>query len=460
MKNFVFYILILLATGIFFIRCEPEYVSTSANIHFNTDTLQLDTIVAQAGSPTYSSLKVKNKSKNNTEQISVQLSGGNDSYFTVNINGNPLSSRESVSLKKNDSLFIFVEIKAISEPPLANGMHEIIDSLILESGNHREKVILTSQLINAETKAGEIKETSWGPDKYIFIKEDVTIPKDQTLNISQGCRIYFNNQTSLMVEGSLKAEGTCDNRIVFRGYRHDHLTNLRAYEQVPRQWGKIWFKPQSTGNVLTFCEIRNAKTGIQAGQPGENGTEIEINNSKLVYNGDVNILNYNSGIEMNNCILSNTDQQMHLYGGKINLLHCTLANYSEWRENYSQQAVEFYSEDSLGNTYEFELSKIRNSIIYGNSSNEINVPEDKTITEYAEFTSSLIKLDEPHPEIINETPQFKSTEPFKYDFHLTENSPAVSTGSLLDNPNQEKDFECNPRDEKPDIGAIEFSREE
>jgi hypothetical protein len=454
-KKFIIHALFFVATVLLTIQCKPGYTSPNSSIQFNRDTLKFDTIVAQIGSPTYKSLRLKNKSNQNTEHISLSLAGGDNSYFSININGEPGPIIESLSLRGNDSLFIFAKVKKTDDLPFPNGIHEISDNIIVKSGDYAKTVIITCYLINAEVKTGEIKEFTWGQNQHILIENDALVPENHTLKIEPGCTIYFNNEATLTVEGSLHAKGNCDNPITFRSYRLDNLTSRVSYDQVPCKWGGIRLKSQSNDNIIENCIIQNAITGIQLGEPGKHGTKLHLSKSEMLYNSAVNLLSYNSEITMDNCILSNADQQIILYGGNIRMLHCTLANYNEWREGFGKHAIKLNEQDSLATDYSFGPLIVKNSIIYGPNYNEISVPSDE-ITQYFEFTSSIVKTQKQVAGTIDKNPQFEKTEFYNYDFHLSKGSPAIDAGEMIESTYQETDMECNPRENHPDIGALEF----
>jgi len=455
MLKLISFALCLLFIGMLTTRCEPDYIKSNNAINFNSDTLFFDTIIAQLGSTTNGQLRLKNSSKQNTDNISLRLVGGAESNFLLNVNGLSDVLFESISLREKDSIFILVQVKPNRNSSF-NGIQTITDSIIIESGSYTEKVVLSCPAIFADIKSGEVTDNVWGSNKFILIENDVTIPANHTLTIEPGCRVHFYNQKSLTVEGSLQAIGSCENPIYFRGYRYDDLIETINYNKVPKQWGRIHLKSASSNNKIENAIIINAETGIQIGEPGEIGTMLQLSHTLMVYNGEANLLGYNSEIKLTNCLLANSNQQIVIFGGKIDLMHCTIANYYEW-DRSNEVSITLNDIDSLKTNYILGISKIQNSIVYGPYNEELAYPSDN-ISNHFEISSSIVKSNTASSGFINKNPLFESLKYYDYNFQLMEDSPAINAGTILENNGPLYDLNCVLRDVMPDIGAYEFKK--
>lgn len=82
-----------------------------------------------------------------------------------------------------------------------------------------------------------------------FAGRDVHILKNATLHIGQGVEIRFASGVSMVIEGTMIAEGSPDNPILF--------TALSSQEP----WGSLIFRNTTGASSLNHAELRNAKTG-------------------------------------------------------------------------------------------------------------------------------------------------------------------------------------------------------
>ncbi len=453
-------IVCLLLLGFAAVSCEPEYQTSNSNLSFNRDTLVLDTTFAYLGSTTNRRLRLNNSSKHPTEGVVLRLAGGAGSVYTINVNGESGTCFDDLSVRGKDSLFVFVQIKPFEFPvSLNNGVHLITDSIIIESGPYVRKVVLSTPIIHADIKSGHESDEIWVSNRYILVTEDVIIPVGLQLTVEAGCNVNFRANAGLIVEGSLVVNGECGSPVVFRGHRHDYLTSSVPYTKVPDQWKGVWLKSGSQNNLFNHSVIRNASIGIQVGEQGGEGSDLELNNCRFLYNGDVNILGYNAQISMFNCVLSNSIDQVRLFGGGVKLVHTTIANYNEWSQGKRGFALNVADEDEDGVEYAFAASNITNSIIYGLYAEELFFSSEG-ISDYFTLENSIVRTVYFPNSTINTNPQFRNLERYKYDFHLTKSSPAIDAGGDMDDPRQEYDVLCNPRGSKPDIGAYEYVDEE
>src|SRR5690606_15242420 len=95
----------------------------------------------------------------------------------------------------------------------------------------------------------------WTAGKAYVLKDTVWVAEGCILTITKGANIYFDNQAALMVDGTLLASGTKEERITFRNSRLDIKNQVGL-------WAGIFFGATSKNNEILYSDIRNAYTGI------------------------------------------------------------------------------------------------------------------------------------------------------------------------------------------------------
>jgi len=162
-------LLALILVPLFFTNCEGLDESYSSNpnlnISFSTDTLSFDTVFTTVGSTT-GQFMIYNHNKENLKIESLMLASGGTSGFRINLDGRKGTSFNDVSLLKDDSMYVFVEVtvnpNGVNEPLL------IQDSVIAVVNGVKQSVLLQAfgQDVHlykgGETLSGDVtlKETS------------------------------------------------------------------------------------------------------------------------------------------------------------------------------------------------------------------------------------------------------------------------------------------------------------
>ena len=274
MKQFCYIVFILLIG----FSCKKDNFTedTVDGIRFSEDTLTFDTVFTTIGSATRY-FKVYNTEGKDLKIKRIYLSG--DNGFRLNINGMAANSQSEVILKKDDSLFIFVEVKV--DPLNSNSPLTILDSIMFEFQSNVHKMYLLAfgqdvHLINGEVLCNE----NWINDKPYLVYNSMLVDSACTLTIQEGTKIYFHKNSRMFIKGTLKAFGSKDNPVIFQG---DRLESW--YKDVPGQWDGIYFLYGevlgSRDNELNYCEIKNAIIGIQADSVFSSNPCVKITNSKI-----------------------------------------------------------------------------------------------------------------------------------------------------------------------------------
>jgi len=200
----------------------------------------------------------------------------------------------------------------------------------------------------------------------IYINGDLTVSSGATLTIEAGVPIYFFENAQLIINGSLIAEGTVDDPILF---------TLSPYSSG--KWDGIKFNDSSVDAscILKYCEIEYADYGVYAysssptihscwihdntyGLRGYSSSMI-VNNNKIYNNSqDGGYLYRGTPRFYNNTVYSNTGNGLKFFlsSGKIGYTSGTSQGKNEIRNNgdwgvYAKDLTEIFmgSSDSEGN---------------------------------------------------------------------------------------------------------------
>lgn len=198
---------------------------------------------------------------------------------------------------------------------------------------------------NTYEKSGELSgDETWtrgtGTEGDIYrIVGDVTVPSGITLTIEAGVRVHFAGLYRILVNGTLNAQGTISDSIIFR--HEDPGTNHHGID----------FISTSTTSILEYCHIRD---GVADGSSGSNqedlcGGGIYIGNSSP-------IVRY--------CVVSNN---FSIYGGGI-FIYETSSPILESNKITNNIAVNLGGGIAVSGGGSIANPSIFNNLIYNNTS--------------------------------------------------------------------------------------------
>lgn len=478
MKHLSFIFSLILFT-FYFSSCEiNDNFSSDPNlrIEFSTDTVRFDTVFTSFGSATRT-LKVYNRNSNSINISSVEIMGGEKSFFRMNVDGVGGKSKiENVDLYKKDSVFIAIEVTV---DPLKQ------DNPILVEDSIRINFNGVSQYIHLEAIGQDVnlwigkaieKDTILTEGKPFLIYDSLHIKKDVLLDIRKNVKLYFRNKAKVVLDGRIKAIGTLSEPVVFRGERFDRILSNVPYDRIPGQWGGIVVDSLSFNNHFEYVNIRNTEDGILFKQSNLNTKKATFINS-IVHNSVRNgVFAESCWIEGRNSQFSNAGGNVvHLIGGKYTFLHCTLANYISWWGMRKDKAL--YISNISSNSEGFESVRpliqcdFTNSIISGSTSTEITLNKSESVPFNHLFTNCLIRVsgqDDTGTQEIHfvnnvwkQDAKFKNTNKDKdyfYSFELDSLSPAINMANrvaAIDLPFDMKGV-SRLQDDNPDIGCYEW----
>lgn len=474
LQSIIVRIVIVASVTFLAIACVPEQeeitFDPSASLRFSSDTVLFDTVFTSVGSIT-KRLRVYNDAERAVQISAINLGEGSDSPYMVAINGVFRERFEDVTLLGNDSLLVLVEVTI--DPRDENLPFLVSDRLTFLTNGNEQEVSLVSYGQDAIFLNGEVLacDDVWTADKPYVIYNSVLVDSLCHLTIEAGARIYSRVNSYIFVEGTLIAEGTAENRILFRNDRLD-----AAFENAPGQWGGIVFLPGSKGNILENVTIRNARTGVYLGTPdNDDEPDLILGNARIenmggdetVPAGDFNVLPgfgflaLTSDARVYNTLITNCQVNTvgNYAGGNYTYEHCTFSAFSF---DFFRQSASLVFSNNLVLADESVITaplnvRVVNSILWGSLPDELLLSEDPSSPFSVSVSHSVLRTrqyaDAPFLTncLINQDPLF--AEPEEYDYHLLEDSPAINLGTPV---GVDSDLDGNPRNETPDAGAYEF----
>ncbi len=453
---------------------EENFIKDSAaGIHFSMDTLYFDTVFTTLSTFT-KNFTIYNPHKEYIRISELRLGGGSQSVFRINVDGVSGTEFHDIDIAPKDSLFVFVE--ATLSPNNSGDILLQQDSVITVTNGKTQDIDLVAWGQDVHMIRGEIiPTTTWQNDKPYLIIDYAIVDSLETLTIEPGVRVYFHKNAVLYVGGTLLARGDTGRQILFAGDRLE-----REYEDIPGQWGGIYFYLGSFDNVLDYTIVRGGNFGMRVDSVMNSNPTLTISNSIIAHQSSIGILGVGATIEAYNDLIYNCGSSALFLtiGGNYEFNQCTIANnYTESpaRRNPSVYMDNYYIyNDTLdGGTIQkvvelrdIEKAYFGNCIIYGNLPNEILINKHPDGILNYEFVHCLMKfnqegidLDDPDHFTNNinfQDPLFVSWR--DYNFQLDSLSPARNKGLLSIGEQFPLDLKRNSRtfDGKPDIGAYEW----
>lgn len=450
--------------------------SPDALLVFSADTVAFDTIFTTIGSTTQH-FTVYNPYEENILISRIRLSGGDFSSFRLNINGVAENEAYEVEVPARDSIFVFVEVTI--DPNGQNLPMVVEDSIEFTTNANIQGINLVAygqdfKLIKGET----VETTTWTSEKPYLVYDYAVVDSTSVLTIEPGTKVYFHDGAGLYVKGSIIANGTFQEPIVFQA---DRLED--AYQNIPDQWNGIILFSGSHDNVFNFSTIKNANIGLQVGTIENEGfASVELSNSRIENMAYAGIFALKSKIVAYNDLIANCGYYAValLIGGEYEFYHSTIANY--WG-NYSRKSrstsslvisnvLKVSNSDGSSDVYLGDLNKATfgNSIIYGNNLVEVELGKNEEKLFNYQFDHCILQV--PDTFNISNKDHYKDVfvgsqydplfvDPYEeYNYSLDSLSPARDIGSVEIATMFPQDIQDRDRfsDNGPDLGAFERIR--
>lgn len=456
--------------------CNRHIYDESVTLEFSTDTLLFDTVFTTIGSITRN-FTVYNPSTDPVK-LNIYLAGGNQSYYSINVNGKAGVEFQDVEIPAQDSIFVFVKVNI--NPTNQNTPYVVTDSILFCNKNQKQVMNLVAFGQDAHfilpdhhnasmpyrIVANANEEVHWTNDKPWVIYGWAVVDSLGKLIIDPGTQVYVHKGGGIWVYryGNIHVNGTPNDPVRFRGDRLEHF-----FDTDYAQWDRIWINEGTEDNIINHAIISNATIGVEMSALTEYlGNKTIINNSIIHDNYNIGVLGWAANIEMNNCQVSNNGEcSIQLQVGNYKLNHVTAANYYAGMPARKKSAVaisNFFQTVQLNaqgqpeNVYMIGDANVEcnNCIFYG------NLPEDEFSVSTMDganlsytLRNCLVKKENMNSHFvncINANPMFISD--YGQDYNLKENSPAIDAGwtglGITD------DILGRARMGNPDIGAFEY----
>ena len=414
-------------------RDDINFESPTQLLRFSADTVFCDTVYNQVRSETYA-VKIYNNEDKDVMIPKISLGSGNASLYRINVDGKAGTDFTNVPLRKNDSLYIFVEIAPVANAPQAIAE----DQINVETPAGKQHVTLFSVVQDAEfyieSKTNPnilTNNTNWTNEKAKIIFGNLTLDAGKKLDIQKGTKVYFFKNSALKIgkNAELNVKGELNNEVIFRGDRSE-----TKYDTIPKNWQGISFDVGAKLD-MNYARVFGGTRGLQMIE-----TTAAIKNSIIHTHQEYGIYAVKSNITASNLVMNNCGEaDLGIFkGGTYNITHSTLANY--WDFNTALPSIGIYATNEYQNNATLENGpltlNVKNSIIYGSAENmvELKPISGQTFTTY--FSYNLLKYGSkanyaaPNS-IKNQDPKFQNYFTQKLNLRVKADSPAKGKGGYL-----------------------------
>lgn len=458
---------------------ETFTLSGNGRLAFVQDTIRLDTVFSTVPSSTRS-FWVYNRAKEGVRCSSVRLENGSCSGFRVNVDGVYLSEEQgyaayNIDIHGKDSIRVFVELTSHTNG--GDGPVRIGDNIVFMLDNgHEQKVALDAwswdaQFVRDMKVEGPATLESGRP---LVVYGMITVEEGGVLTIPAGTTVYFHDNAGIEVKGRLLCKGTPGSIVVLRGDRLDHMFDYLPYDRMSGQWKGVHFATSSYANEMSCTDLHGAYDGIVVDSSDVNVRTLDLMNS-TIHNCQGNAIGIaNSNVAIENCQLTNAlGHCLFVDGGMVSVNSSTIAQF------YPFSALRGEAMSFSGLDHQLVSLKVTNSLVTGYSDDEVvglkPATEGQGSFVYC-FANCVLRTPEPTDE---EKPNYidvvyedvKDTVSCgsknfvlidggmqRYDFHLRGGAAAIGKASV--DTSAKSDHDGLQRDEKPDVGAYEYFKEE
>jgi hypothetical protein len=453
---------VLLALTAAMQSCNKSSLLSKNNLSFSVDTLVFDTVFTTIGSTTQQ-FKIYNNDKRTIHIDEIELMGGTNSPFRMNIDGIQGTTITDIDIESQDSLFAFVEVTLG-----VNGQNLpliIEDSIRFRTNGVDQYVKLAVWGQDAYFHYKDLNEGTWPNDKPHVVYGYAAVDSAKTLNIQAGTDIYLHKNAILYVyKSTLNINGTLGNEVTLQG---DRLES--QYDDVSGQYYGIYFQ-EARPSTIDYAIIKNGTSGVHlfSEDPGNSGYTLTMTNTTITNCARYGTFIYSGAkVKAENCVIAKNGNHalLVLEGGDFFFNFCHLLGYGNGDASTPAVGISnFYNDYANGvtNVGSINEGRIINSVIWGNLSSEIvfdTIP-DAAVTLSFDIRNCVIKRETPATENYYSNIQWNSDPIFK-DIDLNDFT-FIATNSPLNN--QANPTFWLPTDilgitrslSTPDIGAYEL----
>ncbi len=483
------YLLLFLLPALLLTSCLKDDAYTASpndRLAFSKDTVAFDTILSGEPTKTYSFM-VYNHADKALRIPSVSLQKGQDSPFRVNVDGSALvgGSGTDFEIARKDSMVVYLMANVPEKDTDLPVSYE--DKLVFttEAGTSQEVVLTASgqDVITLKERHIQADET-WSARRPYRIMDSLVVDRGATLTLEPGTCLMFHSKAQLIVHGRLVVNGSASAPVTMRGDRLDYMFTRQPYDRTPGLWGGIILKEESYDNHINYADIHSSTNGLQIDSCDIGRRTLTLENS-IIHNTTHHGLNLRmASAYVGNCQLTNAGGDcVHVRGGDLQMVHCTIARFYLFTGGSGGAAIDFANYDGE-ERLPLQRLDITNSIITGYQSDEMmgnfnkryddafNYHFDhclintKEIKNDEHFTNCLWDTDESSSTASdavvrdkNFTPDF-DTETLTFTFMLSPRSKAVGTAdATVTAATYPLDRLGTPRTIAPDMGCYQHKAE-
>ena len=414
-----------------FTACINDDFATGSSdiLTFSTDTVAFDTVITGQGTPTKQFL-VYNKSKKMLNISSIKVAGESKGHFFLNVDGMKGSEFHDIEVRGEDSIYVFVESRL--DPTNVDEPEYLKDNIEFVTNGVTQKVAVTAWgqdviILNDTTLSEPTRLTAAKP---YLIYGTLTVDTLINVTIDPGATLLFHDKASMLVKGTVKAQGTVDAPITLRGDRLDHVVGEIGYDIMSGQWDGVYINYGSFNNELSHVIMRGNTRGLQVYSNNINRRSLHMLNCVLHNATYLTLLGVNAMIEAEGCEFSDAGLVVaDFLGGKLAFVNCTFANYYLFAAIEGPIVnLETEFEEGVAATFSGGFD---NCIFYGNTS-ELNMSELTDVNLY--MRNCLFKSGgEDDSNFINcvwdANPKFYTErEKYIFDYRLRNGSDAIARG--------------------------------
>lgn len=460
MKIFKLFLSIIIIIALYFSNtgCSKKNFFSKDNLTFSVDTLVFDTVFTTIGSTT-KSFKIYNPESKTVQIDEVELMGGENSPFRMNLDGLIGHNFSNIRIEGNDSLFVFVEVTLNVNNQ--NSPLIIEDSIRFQTNGKDQYVKLAVWGQDAYFHYKDLNEGIWPNDKPHVIYGYAAVDSAKSLTIQAGTQVHLHKNSLLYVyKSTLNIQGTLGNEVVFQGDRLE-----QDYQEVTGQYYGIYFQ-QAKPSTIDYAILKNGTSGVHlySEDPSNTGYTLTMTNTVIQNEARYGVFIYSGAkVKAENCIISKngTHALLVLEGGDFNFNHCNLLGYGS-SQNPAVGISNFYTNYQTATTNVGSINEgvLYNCVLTGNIATELAIDtiQMSGVNLNFDFKNCLIKSETIQTDAFyqnifwNNNPLF--TDPTIYDFSFSINS--ILHGNGIASP-VVTDILGNPRNNPPDIGAIEVN---
>lgn len=395
----LFYLLSLL---IVFASClSDEEYTTSPNdmLTFSKDSIRFDTIISGSPTKTYT-FSVYNHASKAIRIPQISLKKGSASPFYVNADGTQLTDgvASDFEIASKDSMIVYLMANVPTTDTDAPIAYEDELEFLTESGNHQSVILTASGQDVVTLKDCHITENATlNAQRPYRVMDSIVVEKGATLTLAAGTCFLFHKGATLRVRGSLRVEGTIEKPVTLRGDRLDDMFVNQPYDRTPGLWNGVEITSDAHDNYINFADIHSGTYGIRVDSTDASVRTLTIENSKIhtVSNHALDVRMAN--VYVGNSLLANAGSDcLHVCGGDVSLLQCTLARFYVFTGGYGH-ALDFANYES-NNRLPLHRLDLTNCIVTGYQDDELL---GKSNADYEEdefnylFTNCLINTPAP-----------------------------------------------------------------